>query len=395
MYTVFFAVLCCLLAETPLALAAAGPGQPASAFGNLRALLGSAAHAEFARGTVSVCLYCHRTCIGGMWLTSPRQSVSTPPTTTTAQCDEYNNYLYVTPENYTFQLQCETNYDGFEITVDDPVSSLTTCIEACVTYNVGNPKQLCKGVNFNAAFGAAFGQCTLYSEVTDLSLADEDEVQDSALLVEDPSGNMYASGQVASFSGEPTQAPSIVPLPTTAASQTTSGMSTTSTTTITTTVTSTTLITSCPAGMSGCLSSLTTPFSTSTVGPISDGTTTGNPTTTVSQPPNSASTSPSPFTSSLTTPTGTGTAGTNTTPPAGYNVDAVTTFTNIVPVTEYRVQVVEICAATSTPCSESTVTSTRVGYRTEISCSPGPCTGVMVASSLMADFAATGTCIMT
>ncbi|KAI1610328.1 hypothetical protein EDD36DRAFT_498209, partial [Exophiala viscosa] len=299
MYTVFVAVLCCLLAETPLALAAAGPGQPASAFGNLRALLGSAAHAEFARGT----------------------SVSTPPTTTTAQCDEYNNYLYVTPENYTFQLQCETNYDGFEITVDDPVSNLTTCIEACVTYNVGNPKQLCKGVNFNAAFGAAFGQCTLYSEVTDLSLADEDEVQDSALLVEDPSGNMYASGQVASFSGEPTQAPSIVPLPTTTASQTTSGMSTTPATTITTTVTSTTLITSCPAGMSACLSSLTTPSSTATVGPIGDGTT-GITTTTVSQPPNSASTSPSPFISSLTIPTGTGLAGTTTTPPAGYNVDA-------------------------------------------------------------------------
>jgi len=109
-----------------------------------------------------------------MWLTSLRQSVSIPPTTTTAQCDGYNNYLYVTPENYTFQLQCETNYDGVGIEVDSPVSNLTTCIESCASYNVDNPRQLCKGVNFNAAFGAAFGQCTLYSEVTDVGVADKD-----------------------------------------------------------------------------------------------------------------------------------------------------------------------------------------------------------------------------
>ncbi|KIV80737.1 hypothetical protein PV11_08220 [Exophiala sideris] len=365
MYTVLAAVLCYLLAETPLAVAAAGPSQPQAA-GNLRAIFGFVGRDKFARDTSDL----------------------TPPTTNVAQCDEYNNYLYVTPEDYTFQLQCETNYDGVDIAVDYPVSNLTTCIESCVTYNLGNPKQLCKGVNFNAAFGAAIGQCTLYSEVAASSVADEDEVQDSALLVEDPSGNMYASGQVASFSGEPTQAPSVVPLSAATVSQTTSVSTTTSqspqmsatlATTITTTVTSTTIITSCPAGESACLSSLTTPLSTGTTGLIGDGTT-GITTTTGSQPPNIGSTS-GPL------------AQTTTTAPAGYVVDAVTTFTNIVPFTEYRVQVVEICAATSTPCSQSTITSTSVGYRTEISCSPGPCTGVMVASSLMADFAATGTCI--
>lgn len=110
-----------------------------------------------------------------MWLTSPQQSDSAPPpTTTVAQCDEYDNYFYVTPENYTFQLQCETNYDGPQITQYYPMTNLTLCIESCVAYNLRSPPKICRGVNFNAAFGSADGQCTLYSQVTDEEVADED-----------------------------------------------------------------------------------------------------------------------------------------------------------------------------------------------------------------------------
>lgn len=73
-------------------------------------------------------------------------------------------------------------------------------------------------------------------------------------------------------------------------------------------------------------------------------------------------------------------------------VDAVTTFTMVVPVTVYKVQPVDICTGTTPSCSLTSVTSTSVGYRTELSCTPSACAGI--SAGAVADAAFVGTCLL-
>ncbi|KAJ4632728.1 hypothetical protein HRR86_001873 [Exophiala dermatitidis] len=241
------------------------------------------------------------------------------------------------------------------------------------------------------------------------------DVQDSALLILGPDGQIFATPQPdPTFSGAPTQGPSVDPVRTTSttgseglsitpAISTTSSSSAESSThtaglVTTTTITSTLFVTSCPPEAAGCLPSPST-SSTSSTDSTSNGATSLSSftTTSVSVSQVSATTGPSTFSQPSTSRSSTGgpTTTSTTSTPGGLTVDPVqATFTTVVPFTEYQVQIVEICAATPTPCSQSRITSTAVGYRTEISCSPGACSGMMVATSLMADFAATGLCVL-
>lgn len=95
------------------------------------------------------------------------------PIAPTAQCDQYDGYFYVSSSNYTWQLQCTTNYIGSVISTEN-ANSLAACIENCAAFNVANEPGSCLGINFNAANDAAVGQCTQYSDVQDLLLASEE-----------------------------------------------------------------------------------------------------------------------------------------------------------------------------------------------------------------------------
>jgi hypothetical protein len=102
----------------------------------------------------------------------PRQTAPLP-VTTVAECDTYDGYFYITPGNYTWQLQCTTNYVGDIISQSD-AASYSACIDACVQYNADIAPRACLGINFNAASRTAVGLCTQYSDVQELLLASED-----------------------------------------------------------------------------------------------------------------------------------------------------------------------------------------------------------------------------
>jgi hypothetical protein len=79
----------------------------------------------------------------------------------------------------------------------------------------------------------------------------------------------------------------------------------------------------------------------------------------------------------------------------GNIVDAVQmTFTTIVPFTEYQVQIIELCAATPTPCSQLFSTATNVVYKTEISCSPSACMTVAPTAAYLVDAILAATCTL-
>jgi hypothetical protein len=100
----------------------------------------------------------------------PRQS---PPITTVAECDEYDGYFYLTPQNYTWQLQCTTNYYG-DIVSQATTANFSDCIGTCVEYNEATSPGSCLAITFNGADDAAVGLCTQYSDVTTVYLADEE-----------------------------------------------------------------------------------------------------------------------------------------------------------------------------------------------------------------------------
>ena len=70
------------------------------------------------------------------------------------------------------------------------------------------------------------------------------------------------------------------------------------------------------------------------------------------------------------------------------------TFPTIKPYTEYVVQIITVCAAAPGSCTVLTETSTISGYRTQLSCSPGVCTGAMINNQVDAAFTA-ATCVVT
>lgn len=236
-------------------------------------------------------------------------------------------------------------------------------------------------------------------------------MQDSAVLIFGPNGEVFATPQAdPSFLDAPTQPPTVVPLPTSTTGADSVILSSPSPTTssslqiiltdliVTETGTSVVYITSCPAWAQNCLpdsSTSATTISTSTTGyydyiPATTSTITSlyitdggsRPATPV---PTSSLTELSPHLTSQTSTSRTS---------GGVLIDPIqATYRNIVHYTEYRIQTVEVCAATSTQCSRSTILATAVGERTEVSCSPGLCSGVLVATGLTADVTATGTCI--
>jgi len=159
MYFLLVIVVSCLLAESKTALAAPDiRGRDLGAAGARdRAFHESARHESFARHASRLL---------------PRQTAPLP-VTTVAECDTYDGFFYITPGNYTWQLQCTTNYDGSIISQSD-AASLAACIDACVQYNAATTSGACLGVNFNAANHAAAGLCTQYSDVQDLLLASEE-----------------------------------------------------------------------------------------------------------------------------------------------------------------------------------------------------------------------------
>jgi hypothetical protein len=214
-------------------------------------------------------------------------------------------------------------------------------------------------------------------------------VQDSALLVRGSDGMIYATPRAdPTFSGQPSSPPSVDPVPQQ------------STTTITTT--SVVVFTSCPPGVScPALSSTTqggviSPGQQSTTAIVPPATTLNGPIT--GTPPSTSGVS---LTDGGVRPVPTTTRGLgNTTPappsgsstPGGNNVDAQFTFTNVKPYTEYVVQVVTVCPSNPATCTVVTETSTVTGLRTQLSCSPGICTGAMIRTDVDAAFAA-ATCV--
>ncbi|KIW15475.1 hypothetical protein PV08_05521 [Exophiala spinifera] len=322
----------------------------------------------------------------------------------TAECDQYDGCFYVSSGNYTWQLQCTTNYIGSIISTDN-ADSLAACIESCVTFNAANEPGACLGINFNAANHAAVGQCTQYSDVQDLLLASEEgNVQDSALLILGPDGHIYATPQPApTFSGAPSQPPTADPVPTSTTSSSNASPSTTAfsttvstespgvglgTITVTTTLTSTNFVTSCPPGATACLSTSSTLVSPSSISAASSAASSyassGNEAISTTITPSITPTTQVTTTRSATT--------TTSTAPGGFVVDAITTLTMVVPVTIYKFQPVDICTGITPSCSLTTLTSTSVGYRTELSCTPSACAGI--SAGALADAAFAGTCIL-
>ncbi|EXJ70615.1 uncharacterized protein A1O5_06686, partial [Cladophialophora psammophila CBS 110553] len=325
---------------------------------------------------------------------------SSPPLTTDPDCTVYDGYFYVTPRNYTWQLQCSNTYDGVILAQTTDTTDLGSCIEECVNYNRLNTPGACLAVTFNGAYATADTVCTQFSDVTSVGIASEEGgFENSALLILGPNGEIFATPQPEpSFSGAPSQPPTADPVPTsttiTSPATTTSTILLTSNSptastsyaifTTTTTSYSTVVVTSCPAGSGSCQQSTTpTPFpATNGAGTSASSPQTTNPSSIIITDGGSR-----PVTSMTTT--------SSSSASGAFTFDAgQTTFTAIVLFTEYRLQIIEVCAATPTPCSQSTSTATSVELRTQISCSPGPCIGVAPATGFLVDALATGTCLV-
>ncbi|KIX97037.1 uncharacterized protein Z520_07151 [Fonsecaea multimorphosa CBS 102226] len=314
---------------------------------------------------------------------------SSAPITTDPDCTLYDGYFYLTPQNYTWQLQCANTYDGAIIAQTTDTTDLGSCIEECINYNRQNTPGACLAVTFNGAYDTADTVCTQFGEVDSVGIASEE--------------GAHQPEPEPSFSGEPTQGPTVVPVPTstttTLAVITTASAATTTTSTLaltsnsptvstsyavfttTTTSTGTVFVTSCVEGSALCQYSSTS----SSTGGLGSSTSTPQTTSVTSINISDGGSRPATSMAPVTT---TSTAG-------AFTFDAgQTTLTNILPFTEYRLQIIEVCAATPTTCSESTSTATSIGLITQISCSPGPCIGVAPATGFLVEALATGTCIV-
>lgn len=100
----------------------------------------------------------------------PRQS---PPITTVAQCDQYDGYFYLTPQHYTWQLQCATNYYG-DIISQSNTANFSDCIGTCVNADLTASPATCAAITFNGPNDGALGLCTQFSDVTNVYIADEE-----------------------------------------------------------------------------------------------------------------------------------------------------------------------------------------------------------------------------
>ncbi|ETI28518.1 hypothetical protein G647_00968 [Cladophialophora carrionii CBS 160.54] len=328
---------------------------------------------------------------------------SSPPITTDPDCALYDGYFYTTPRNYTWQLQCSNSYGGTVLAQTTDTIDLGSCITECVNYNRDTTPGVCVAVTFSSSYSGSDTVCTQYSSVDEVYLASEEGgFVNSALLILGPDGEIFATPQPEpTFTGAPTQPPDIDPVP----SRTTSIEITTTSTlfittnpsavvtsyiasTTTTTSTSTIFITSCLPDQS-CQPDATpnSPSSEpSTPGGIGSGTT--------STPSISISDGGSRPITSMTSTTNVGLVSRSTTSGA-ITLDAgQRTFTKVVPFTEYRIQIIEICAATPTPCPQSLSTATNVMYKTEISCSPGACMNVVPTTGYLVDAIAGATCVV-
>ncbi|OAP59546.1 hypothetical protein AYL99_06844 [Fonsecaea erecta] len=99
---------------------------------------------------------------------------SSPPITTDPDCTQYDGYFYVTPRNYTWQLQCASTYDGTIIAQTTDATDLGSCIEECVNYNHQNTPGSCLAVTFNGAYDTADTVCTQFSDVAAVNIASEE-----------------------------------------------------------------------------------------------------------------------------------------------------------------------------------------------------------------------------
>lgn len=99
---------------------------------------------------------------------------SPPPITTDPDCNLYDGYFYVTPRNYTWQLQCANSYGGNMIVQTTDTTDLGSCISECVNYNRANTPGACVAVTFSGSFSTADTACTQFSSVTDVFLASEE-----------------------------------------------------------------------------------------------------------------------------------------------------------------------------------------------------------------------------
>jgi hypothetical protein len=85
----------------------------------------------------------------------------------------YDGYFYVTPRNYTWQLQCTTNYEGDILSVGD-TANFSKCINACIDHNRATAPGVCLAVTFNGPNDGAVGSCTLWSDIFNTLLAYEE-----------------------------------------------------------------------------------------------------------------------------------------------------------------------------------------------------------------------------
>ena len=266
----------------------------------------------------------------------------------------------------------------------------TACILQCASYNHDNSSSssFCVGVNFEAATDDGDGDCVLFDEVspTPDQASQEGSVADAALLIYGPTGQVFAT---------PEQQPSNVVggiLTNSLVYTSQPAVSAALSTSVVTAVSCAPGISNCPAnGLSTSTphlpssSSATLAYASASIS-ISLG---GMRPLTGSMPSGSVSNTAS---SAHSTPTATTVLFS---PQSG---SSQATQTSTVPYTEYRVITVVSCAQepSTTSCATNVSTETIAGLRTEISCSPGTCTGIVIASGTSTGMSGiyTGACIV-
>jgi len=85
----------------------------------------------------------------------------------------YDGYFYATPQNYTWQLQCTTNYEGDIVSVEN-TANFSACITACIDHNRATSPGACLAVTFNGPNDGTVGSCTLWSDISNVLLAYEE-----------------------------------------------------------------------------------------------------------------------------------------------------------------------------------------------------------------------------
>lgn len=308
---------------------------------------------------------------------------------TSTNCPENDGLFYETTHNYTYQIQCATTYTGEQIMTQTALG-FTACILQCASYNHNNStsSSFCVGVNFNAETDGSNGDCTLYDEVDPVpnQASEEGSIEDAALLIFGPTGQVYATPEMQPsdvvgdiltnsfvFTSQAVLPPSSVPI----------AVSTAFVTSVTTVISCAPDISNCPADG---VSTSTFPFTASAL---------LTPTTQsilISLGGMRPLTTSVPISGGGTTPIATA---------ASYSPPYVTlqaTQTSKVPFTEYHVTIVVSCTQepNTSRCTTSPSTQTITGLRTEISCSPGTCSGVMLATGTFADMPGvfTGGCMV-